>query len=218
MAEDERQLGVIKDILFPDDPSTRYDVYFTDKRVAIVCMGPSKRYDEVSSGRSFLFGVAPEAPANAAQERVNRQTIEQEINQLTINEKLKLSKKSCYYTYQEIEEIKLIMSKKPRFAILSKDCISKFYPTTQQFGQLANLLPTIDKLKEKTTIVGYLTPKPPEFSCQNCGLENDSDANFCFSCGAKMKGNSAGLNCPVCGVKNRAEALYCKSCGSPMKA
>ncbi len=113
MQESEHQIGLIKDILLPVDQSTRYDVYFTDKRIAIICMGPSNRFDGVSESRSFLFGVAPEAPNNVYEEKRNRQTIEEEINQLSINEKLKLSKKSCFYTYQEIEEIKLISGKKP---------------------------------------------------------------------------------------------------------
>ena len=58
MADSERQLGVIKDIVLPLDIPTQYDVYFTDKRIAIVCMGHSKHIDYgPSAGRSFLFGL-----------------------------------------------------------------------------------------------------------------------------------------------------------------
>ena len=113
MPDSERQLGVLKDILIPLDVPTRYDVYFTDKRIAIVCMGHSKRFDNgVSPKRSFLFGIAPEAPINSDDQRKNKQTIEEEINSLPLDEKIKLSKKSCFYTYEEIEEIKLISREK----------------------------------------------------------------------------------------------------------
>jgi hypothetical protein len=138
MPDSEHQIALINEIFSPVDPQTRYDVYFTDKRIAIICMGHSNRFDGVSESRSFLFGVAPEAPTNAYEERKNRQTREAEINQLPISEKLKLSKKSCFYTYQEIEEVKLISGKKPKFAILSEECISKFMPNIEQFRQLAN--------------------------------------------------------------------------------
>ncbi len=192
MPDSERQIDVITDILLPVDPSTRYDIYFTDKRIAIVCMGHSNRFDGVSESRSFLFGVAPEAPTNAYEERKNRQTTEAEINQLPINEKLKLSKKSCFYTYQEIEEVKLISGKKPKFAILSEECISKFEPNIEQFNQLADLLPIIEALKGKTSITGNLTLKPLQvesisFDCQYCGSKNDADALFCDNCGMKIK-------------------------------
>lgn len=226
MPDSERQIGVIKDILLPVDPSTRYDVYFTDKRIAIICMGPSNRFDGVSESRSFLFGVAPETPTNAYEERKNRQTIEAEINQLPINEKLKLSKKSCVYTYQEIEEIKLISGKKPKFAILSEECISKFSPNIEQFKQLADLLPTIEALEGKTSIIGNLTLKPPQvesssFNCQFCGSKNEADAIFCDRCGLKIKEETVNpdeLTCSACGAKNKLQASFCKRCGSPLRA
>ena len=226
MPDSERQIGVITDILLPVDPQTRYDIYFTDKRIAIVCMGPSNRFDGVSESRSFLFGVAPEAPTNAYEERKNRQTIEAEINQLPINEKLKLSKKSCFYTYQEIEEVKLISGKKQKFAILSEECISKFAPNLEQFNQLADLLPTIEALKGKTSIIGNLTLKPQQgepttFVCQRCGSKNDADALFCDKCGMKIKEetvNPNALTCSLCGTENKMQASFCKRCGSPLRA
>ena len=226
MLNSERQIGVITDILLPVDPQTRYDVYFTNQRIAIICMGPSNRFDEVSESRSFLFGVAPEAPTNAYDERKNRQTTETEINQLPINEKLKLSKKSCFYTYQEIEEVKLISGKKPKFAILSEECISKFAPSIEQFKQLADLLPTIEALEGKTSIIGNLALKPQQgestnFLCQYCGSKNDTDALFCDKCGMKIKEetfNPNELTCSSCGTKNKMQASFCKRCGSPLRA
>ncbi len=227
MTDYERQLGVLKDILLPLDVPTRYDVYLTDKRIAIVCMGHSKRFDSgVSPRRSFLFGIAPEASINSDEQIKNKQTIEEEINSLPLDEKLKLSKKSCFYTYEEIEEIKLILGKKPKFVILSKECISKFSPNQEQFMQLASLLPTIEKLKGKTSIIGNLTLNAPQaeltpLSCKYCGSENDADAIFCESCGMKIKDetyNPEELICSSCGAKNRVHASFCKKCGAHMSA
>ena len=154
------------------------------------------------------------------------QTIEAEINQLPINEKIKLSKKSCFYTYQEIEEVKLISGKKPKFAILSEECISKFAPNVEQFNQLADLLPTIEALKGKTSIIGNLTLKPQQgepttFVCQHCGSKNDADALFCDTCGMKIKEETVNpneLTCSSCGTKNKMQASFCKRCGSPLRA
>lgn len=226
MQDSERQIGLIKDILLPVDLPTRYDVYFTDKRIAIVCMGTSNRFDGVSESRSFLFGVAPEAPNNIYEERRNRQTIEEEINQLSINEKLKLSKKSCFYAYQEIEEIKLISGKKLKFAILSKECISKFAPNIEQFKQLTDLLINIEALKGKTSVIGNLNLKTLQaesisFSCHYCGSKNEVNAIFCDKCGMKIKEEALEpnqLNCSSCGIKNRMNASFCKRCGSPLHA
>jgi ribosomal protein L40E len=225
MQDSERQIGFIRDVLLPVDSSTRYDVFFTDRRIAIVCMGPSNRFDEVSESRSFLFGVAPEAPNNVFQEKRNRQTIEEEINQLPINEKLKLSKKSCFYTNEEIEEIKLIFGKKLKFAILSKECISKFAPNIDQFKQLTDLLPTVEALKGKTSIIGNLPlntiqAQSSSSNCQHCGSKIDADALFCDKCGMKIKEATLDpkqVYCVSCGAKNRMEASFCKRCGSVLR-
>ena len=226
MPDSERQLGVIKDILLPLDITTRYDVYFTDKRIAIVCMGHSKHVDYgPSAGRSFLFGIGPEVPINANEERKNKQLMEEKINSLPLDVKLKLSKKSCFYTHEEIEEVKLISGKKPKFVILSEECVSKFSPTQEQFKQLTDLLPTIEILRSKTSIFGNLELKAPQsasttFSCKYCGSKNDADAMFCESCGMRIKeetDNPAELTCSSCGARNKVQASFCKKCGTPMR-
>ena len=224
MSDFERELGVIKDILLPLDKSTRYDVYFTDKRIAIVCMGHSSRIDSgVAPNRSFLFGIAPEGLPS--ERRRDNRTIEEEINGLSLDEKLKLSKKSCLYTYEEIEEVKLVSGKKPKFVILSDECVSKFSPTEEQFRLLTGLLPTIEMLKSKTSIFGNLELKAVQleqaFSCNYCSSKNDADAIFCQSCGMKIReetGNPAELPCRSCGAKNKLQASFCKKCGTPMRA
>ena len=226
MPDSERQLGVIRDILLPLDITTRYDVYFTDKRIAIVCMGHSKHVDHgPSANRSFLFGIGPEILINANEERKNKQLVEEEINSLPLEVKLKLSKKSCFYTHKEIEEVKLISGKKPKFIILSEDCVSKFSPTQEQFKQLTDLLPTIEILRGKTSILGNLELKAQLadltfFSCKYCGLKNDVDAIFCEHCGMKIKDEtdkSADLTCSSCGARNKVQASFCKKCGTPIR-
>ena len=226
MADFERQLGVIRDILLPLDMPTRYDLYFTDKRIAIVCMGHSHADNEDSRYPSSLFGIAPTAMPSSNDKRANKQTMEEQINALPLDEKLRLSKKSCFYTYEEIEEVKLVSGKKPKFVILSKECVSKFSPTAEQFKQLTDLLPAIEMLKSKISLFGNLELKTPQvepttFSCKYCGSKNYADAIFCECCGMKIKEetvNPAELTCRSCGAKNKLQASFCKKCGTPMRA
>jgi hypothetical protein len=228
MFDSERQIGIVEDLPLPLDITIRYDVYFTDKRIAIVCMGHSRRFDSgVSERRSYLFGVAPEALSNAADQRKNRQIIEGQIKELPLDEKLKLSKKSCFYTYDEIEQVKLILGKKHKFTILSNDCISKFVPDEEQFKQLTDLLPKIELLKNKLSIFGNLElnsineVKATAFNCKYCNYENDPDALFCQNCGNQIQNEppsnpTSEAACSSCGTKNKAQALFCKKCGSPI--
>ena len=226
MSDSERQLEVIKDIPLPLDKSTRYDLYFTDKRIAIVCMGHSNRVEPGDLGApSVLFGIAPAVLPNENDKRVNRQIIENKIEDLPLDEKLKLSKKSCFYTHEEIEEVKLISGKKPKFVILSNDCVSKFSLNAGQFEQIVDLLPTIKMLEGKISIFGNLElktqqPGPSTFLCNKCGSKNDADAIFCERCGTQIAetDNSERSTCSSCGAKNRVQATFCKKCGSPLQA
>ncbi len=226
MPDSERQLGVIKDILLPLDNPTRYDVVFTDKRIAIVCMGHSSRFEHIDGYPSSLYGIAPTALPNTNDKQINRQKMEEEINSLPLNKKLELSKKSCFYTYEEIEEVKLISGKKPKFIILSEECVSKFAPNQEQFMQLLDFLPTFEMLKGKTSILGNSGLRTPQeesntLNCKYCGSKNDSDALFCERCGMKIKdeiNNYAGLICSSCGAENKNKASFCKKCGSPTHA
>ena len=65
MSDSERQLGIIVDLILPLDIATRYDVYFTDKRICIVCLGKADR-DNIESieSRSLFFGITPAVPVN----------------------------------------------------------------------------------------------------------------------------------------------------------
>ena len=226
--DSERQLGIIVDLLLPLDFATRYDVYFTDKRIAIVCMGKADRVGEALVSRPLIFGVTPPGLTNKDEERKNKQIAQEQINKLTVDEKLKLSKKSCFYNYDEIEEVKLISGKKLKFIILSQECVSKFSPDEKQFKQLTDLLPKIEMLKNKISIFGNLElnaiheVKSTPFSCKYCSYENDLDAVFCQSCGNQIQGEIPGnptlieIACSACGTKNKVQALFCKKCGTPI--
>jgi hypothetical protein len=229
MLDSERHLGIIVDLFLPLDIATRYDVYFTDKRIAIVCMGKADRGDTGTlESQSLIFGVTPAVLMNTESERKNKQIVEEQINKLTIDEKLKLSKKSCFYNYEEIEKAKLISGKKLKFIILSKECVSKFSPNEEQFKQLTDLLPTIEMLKNKLSIFGNLElnafdeVKSKTFSCKYCSCENDLDAVFCQSCGNQIQRElplnpiSSEIACASCGAKNKVQALFCKKCGTPI--
>jgi ribosomal protein L40E len=228
MFDSERQLGIIVGLLLPLDFATRYDVYFTDKRIAIVCMGNADRFEHGTfESRSLMFGITPAVPLNIEEERKNKEIMEEEIGKLSLHEKLKLSKKSCSYSYEEIEEAKLVSGKKLKFVILSKECITKFSPNEEQFKQLANLLPTIELLKNKLSIFGNLDlnaiqeVKSVTFSCKFCSYENDLDAIFCQKCGNQIQKvapnnpNYIEITCSDCGAINKVEALFCKKCGKP---
>ncbi len=157
MSSSEKQLGIIRDIILPLDINTRYDVYFTDERVAIVCMGKANRFEsekltQVSSIPS-AFGVPP-VTSSYIEKTENIQDFDQEIRNLSIDDLLKLSKKSCFYSYDEIEEVKLILGPKPKFIILSKECESKFFPDEEQFKQLSQILRSIETLRNKFSIAG----------------------------------------------------------------
>ena len=226
MSDSERQLGIIMDLILPLDIATRYDVYFTDKRIVIVCMGKADR-DNIESieSRSLFFGLTPAIPVNTDRKRDKQ--IEEQINQLTLDEKMNLSKKSCYYSYDEIEKVKLISGKKPKFTILSKECVSKFSPNEEQFRQLTDLLPKIAMIENKLSIFGNLElnaihkVNSTTFKCRYCSHENDLDALFCQSCGNQIQTEISidppfiEMSCFSCGAKNKEQALFCKKCGKP---
>lgn len=224
MSSTERQLAIMKDVVLPLDIATRYDLYFTDKRIAIVSMAHLDR--EQQPGYNPLFGIAPTAPTYENQQRINKVILEEEINNLTLDEKLKLSKKSCFYTYDEIEKVKLISGTKPRFVILSKEYESKFSPNQEQFKQLSDLLPTIEVLRNKLSIsiswkALHENPESNSLLCKYCGFKNDSNANFCQSCGKRIREKTSEVYpvtervCGSCGVKNKIQASFCKNCGVP---
>src|SRR5208337_3937185 len=157
MSSSERLLGIVKDVVLPVDLRTRYDVYFTDKRVAIVCMGKADRFESETlqplSVMPSVFGVPP--PVSSYVEKTqNSQSIDEKIKDLSLDDILKLSKKSCFYTNDEVEKVKLICGHSPKFIILSKECESKFSPDEEQLKQISEILTTIEPLRNKLWIAG----------------------------------------------------------------
>ena len=198
-------------------------------------MGRANRSDVEKVGRPYLMSQVLGGPPPALTDedtKIKNQQIEEEINALTLDEILKISRKSCFYTYDEIEKVKLIPARKPKFIILSKECISKFSPNPEQFKHLSFLLPKIEMLKDKLLILGNTAQTMTahqEIStstgpvCKCCNYKNDDDAIFCQGCGTKIQEqtappeNSTMKTCLYCGTENKLQALFCKKCGKPIE-
>jgi len=177
----EKQLGILKDIVLPVDINTRYDVYFTEKRIAIVCMGKANRFESDNSVQvspiTSIFGAPPLIPVYPEKPE-NRQAIDEETKNWSIDDLLKLSKKSCLYTAEEIEEVKLILGHKPKLIILSKECESKFSPNQDQIKQLCEIVPAIETLRNKFSIAGNWNILQEIFKASFCQQNEDYlDAN-----------------------------------------
>ncbi len=223
MSNTEKRLGIIKDIVLPIDTDSRYDLYFTDRRIAIVFMGSADRFSSGNVGlRSFPSASAAVTPSlTYVESRSEIEKIEEELSRMPVNDILRLSKKNCYYTYEEIEELRLVWGKKPKFIILSQDSESKFIPNEEQFKELTDLLSTIEPLSNKLEVAGNWKDIQDILSkvvCNNCGVGNELDAMCCVNCGQKIKEPAASdtspITCGSCGTKNREGSLFCKQCGA----
>ncbi|HMK95751.1 MAG TPA: hypothetical protein VK536_10185 [Candidatus Limnocylindrales bacterium] len=157
MSGPERVLGIVPDVLLPVDVRNRYDVYFSDRRVAIVCLGRAERFESEADGPLSLmpavFGVPPPVEPYAGKEQ-SKAPIDDEIKGVSLDNLLRLSKKSCFYTLEEIERVELVWANKPKFIILSKDCESKFAPSEEQLEQLIKMIPRVPGLEDKLWIAG----------------------------------------------------------------
>jgi len=213
MSSSEKLLGIVKDVVLPGDLRTRYDVYFTDKRVAIVCMGKADRFESETfqplSVMPSVFGVPPPMSSYVEKTR-NSQSIDEKIKDWSLDDILKLSKKSCFYTNEEIEKMELIWGKKPKFEIFSQECESKFAPDEEQFQQLIETISAIDALKDKLWIAGKWSALRDEslmtLACGSCGSSNDPDAVYCQTCGKRVEGGTENVQPP--------SELICTSCGT----
>lgn len=47
--------------------------------------------------------------------------------------------------------------------------------------------------------------------CDNCGMKNDEDANFCKKCGANLK-DKKSQNCNECGYTMIGNPKFCGEC------
>jgi Double zinc ribbon len=230
MASSEKLLGMVKDVVLPVDVRTRYDVYFTDRRVAIVCLGRATRFEfeeiEQLSAVPSLFGVPSPMASNMEKTKI-KESVDEKIKDWPLDDILKISKKSCFYTYEEIEEAKLVWGKTPKFVILSNDCESKFSPDEDQCQQLFEIISTIEGLKDKLWITGkwsdLCNESPMALTCKFCGSSNELDTAYCQSCGKRLGDEtvniepSSELTCSSCGTKNKAQASFCKRCGTAIE-
>ncbi len=73
------------------------------------------------------------------------------MENFSLDELLAMEKRNCFYTYDEIEEIKLYAMKRGffKFIILSEECEGEFSPNQEKYTQLCGLLPSIEALKGK---------------------------------------------------------------------
>jgi len=46
--------------------------------------------------------------------------------------------------------------------------------------------------------------------CNQCGLENQKQSNFCRKCGTSLE---IPIRCPQCGSENLGDSLFCTQCG-----
>ena len=222
----EKQLAIIRDVALPADYNTRYDLYFTDQRIAIVYMGSVDRYRyEPLNIRAFpSLATAVTPPLTYVDNReVKQKAVEEELSNMPLDQILKLSKKSCQYAFDEIEEFRLVWSKKPKFVILSEDCESKFTPNEEQFKELIDLISTNEPMSNKLKVAGNwkeLQEILTAVQCSNCGVKNELDAVCCVNCGERIKDKKttdpSAMTCPSCSTKNRAEASFCKQCGAAL--
>ncbi len=224
MSSQEEQLLVIPDVVLPADINTRYDIYFTDRRIAIVCMGPIDRYG-YSMGKMHTFPSASGAvtPPMTYVDEKDTAEAEEQLSTVPLNDLLKLSKKSCQYTLDEVEALKLIWGKQPKFVVQSQDCESRFTPDEVQFNQLLELLTSFEPLSDKLKVAGnwkQLQALLTTVICGSCGGENDLDALCCVNCGQELweqtEEEADSVACGSCSKKNTAEALFCKQCGKAL--
>ena len=156
MSKAEKQLAIIQDVLLQSDPKHRYDLYFTSSRVAIVCLGKMSRESDSYRSLSAIpeaFGMPPPIIGDQ-QPKDNLEAVQEEINRMPLDDLLRLSKKSCYYTYEEIKEFRLILGRRPVFRVLSADCESKFSPDPRQTMVLLDLLTAFEPLRSKLALAG----------------------------------------------------------------
>jgi ribosomal protein L40E len=224
MSNQEKQIVVIQDIVLPADYNSRYDLYVTDRRIAIVCMGLIDRYgyDSFNLYKYPSSAAAVTPPLTYVDERdAKLKKMEEELGKVQLDDLLKLSKKSCEYTNEEIEALKLGWGKNPKFIIQSEDCESRLSPNQEQFTQLIKTFTSVESLSKKLKVAGnWLELKQilTKVVCSNCGFGNDLDSVCCENCGEKIvqsvEEREDKAVCGSCGKKNSVEANFCKQCGT----
>jgi hypothetical protein len=151
MSTSERQIALIRDVVVSRDSKNRFDLFFTDRRIAIICVGGK---GERFYGTGGLIGSLVGEGITVLSKKIandNLKETEENMKNFSLDELLAMEKRNGFYTYDEIEEIKLYAMKHGffKFIILSEECEGEFSPNKEQYAELCGLLPSIDALKGK---------------------------------------------------------------------
>lgn len=207
MSNQEKQLQIIRDVVLQTDVNARYDLYFTDSRVAIIYMGKLDRYNnQMYQNRSYPSTSTAVSPpmAYVDSRAVEVKAVEEELSHMPLDQIMRLSKKNSDYTYDEIEEVQLFWGEEPELAFLSADYETEVGLNQEQFKQLLEFITRNTTLSDKLVVSGNWkqlkeilngipkkgeqqpTQQTSEATCGTCGSKNNVDALFCEQCGAKL--------------------------------
>ncbi|HSV50207.1 MAG TPA: zinc ribbon domain-containing protein [Candidatus Acidoferrales bacterium] len=208
MSSQEKQLQIVRDVVLQADVNARYDLYFTNSRLAIIYMGKIDRYGnelfKIRSVPTTSSAVSP--PLTYVDERTSQvKAVEEELSTMPLDQIMRLSKKNSDYTYDEIEEFQLFWGEEPEFAILSADYETEVGLNQEQFKQLLEFITGYETLSNKLVVSGNWkqlkeilnsvqdkkagqqpTLKASEVTCITCGSKNKEGSLFCEQCGAKL--------------------------------
>jgi hypothetical protein len=154
MSSPERQIGIIRDIIVSRDSNNRFDLFFTDRRIAIIYVG--------GKGNSFammgLIGSLIGEGITALDRKIAKDNIkatEENMKNYSLDELISMEKRNCFYTYDEIEEIIFYPLKQPqgyfKFIILTEEFEGEFTINQEQFTKIRDLLSSVVVLKGKLT-------------------------------------------------------------------
>jgi hypothetical protein len=147
----ERQIAVIRNILFTDDSLSIYDLYVTDRRLVFIKTkhfygGGGPLWVLVGSNLLDTIEQRDEAAVKKQKE------LKEQFENLGLDEKLSSRHENFAINYEKI--IQIILNdphsrwRKATLKIISKKKKAKFYPTKEQFEQLAAVLSNIGALWE----------------------------------------------------------------------
>jgi hypothetical protein len=157
MSSQEKQLQIIRDVVLQTDVNARYDLYFTDSRVAIIYMGKIDRYNnEMFQKGSYPSTSTAVSPPMAIVDSRSAEVkaVEEELSHMSLDQIMRLSKKNSEYTYDEIEEFQLFWGEEPELAILSADYETELGLDKEQFKQLLEFMTGYGPLSDKLVVSG----------------------------------------------------------------
>jgi hypothetical protein len=157
MQNPERQIAVIRDILCTDDYLSKYDLYITDRRLAVI---KTKHFYNDGTGGvgwylvgSNLVDIIEQRDEAAAK---RKKELKEKFENLSLDEKIGCRYENFAVNYEEIIQIKLNEQHFPwreaTLKIVSKEKKAKFHPTKEQFEQLSDVLSNIGALWKKLII------------------------------------------------------------------